>query len=127
MQPVAELVELVGIQVPVEIKSHEHQLVSRLAGDMAGQLVDEEPWQRHLPALVALRRAPMLGATDEGYRLGDDRPAAKEVEASDSQCRHLAEPQAAISPNRRPAGEEQHDEAVWPARVGEHADLVVRE
>jgi hypothetical protein len=70
------------------------------------QLGDEEPWDRHLPALVGLGRAPDKPlALHDCDRLGDGRASAGEVETAHSECGHLAESDAGVS-------EEQYDEPV---------------
>ncbi|HJY43311.1 MAG TPA: hypothetical protein VJ301_01710 [Propionibacteriaceae bacterium] len=73
---------------------------------MFSQLGDEEPWDRHLPALVGLGRAPDKPlALNDGDGLGDGRAPACEVEAAHSKCGQLAESDAGVS-------EEQDDQPV---------------
>nr|WP_238384812.1 hypothetical protein [Ornithinicoccus soli] len=106
----------------------EDQLVGCLAGDVRGQVLDQEPGNRDVAALMGLRGPPHQPlALDHGDRLGDQGTPAHQVEPADRQRRHLAEPDAGV-------GQEQHHEPVglvgalveppvlahlrWPAALG---------
>jgi hypothetical protein len=53
----------------------EDVVVGTLARDVLGQLVGEEPWQRHGASLVVLRRIEDGSPIDVGDRLRDQRDA----------------------------------------------------
>jgi hypothetical protein len=73
---------------------------------VTAEVVDQEPRDRHLAALVGLGRAPDHSEALDGRNgLGDDRTSPRQVDAVHAQRGHLTEPDPGV-------GEEQHDEPV---------------
>ena len=80
-------------RTPPTPDTREQEVIAAFVCDVGGQLVDEEPRHRNLPAVLGLGRAPNEPlALHDSDGLGHRGSTPGEVEAPDPQRGHFTEP-----------------------------------
>ena len=83
--------------------SREHEIGRAFPSHVRRQLIDQEPWDRHLTSLMTFRSTPDLSASDEGDGFRDQGSTPEEVDAPHAKGSQLAPTDAGV-------GQEQDDQ-----------------